>query len=72
MKLVKEVKIITKIGQFYHFNAPAKIQATLGQKIFVNVYHDLTYSLESSHNTHEEICKEKLNKNLDKCVISVW
>ena len=30
--------------EFYEEISIAKIQATLGQKNFVNVYHDLTYS----------------------------
>ena len=57
-------------GQFYHKNHIAKIQTALGHKLYVNVNHDITYSLEISTNDTWKKCTNQNNQILDSCIIN--
>ena len=60
-------------GQFFHLNRPPKIQTNPGEKLFVNIYHELMHSLEfSRRNEYGQACLNKNNFALDDCVIKVW
>ena len=59
-------------GQFFHKNSLAKVQTSLQQKLFVNIYHDLTYHLETSTNDPWQKCSEENNDGLDNCIIKVF
>ena len=60
------------IGQFFHKNSLAKVQTSLGQKLYVNIHHDLTYHLETSTNDHWQKCSVENNDGLDDCIIEVY
>ena len=79
---VQKLQIVTKIGnyvyvhhkgQFFHLNRPPKIQTDPGEKLFVNMNHELLYSLESlKHQEDGQVCLNTNNFALDDCVIKVW
>ena len=58
-------------GQFFHLNHPPKIQVYLGKKLFVNINHELTYSLETSGLKGGQNCLKDHNYGLENCVINV-
>ena len=58
-------------GQFFHKNPPSKIQLGIGQKIFVNINHDLTQLIEIYNENGEQNCYNQNNDDLDGCIIRV-
>ena len=58
-------------GQFFHKNHPPKIQTAIGQKLFVNVNHEMTYSLETFDENGNQKCTNQNNNELDDCIVKV-
>ena len=58
-------------GQFFHKNHPTKIQTAIGQKLFVNVNHEMAYSLETFDENGNQKCTNQNNNELDDCIVKV-
>ena len=58
-------------GQYLQAPAPPKIQTAGGEKFFVNMRHEMTYSLEDPDDPNGQNCSNEYNSNLDNCIINV-
>ena len=58
-------------GQFLSNSRPPKVQVGIGQKLYVNVNHNMVYAMANPYKKHGMNCSDDNNHGLDHCIIEV-